>query len=262
MHFLLLSGSGHMMNDTPKLSNEVVFDRVSKSFGQNTPLSDISFTVQKGEALCILGRSGTGKSVTLKLMIGLLKADRGKVLIDGEDIGTLDEDGLSRVRRKMGFLFQSAALFDSFSLGDNLALPLHRLDKTKSKDEIKTIVDQALDEVGLKKDRRKMPVELSGGMRKRAGLARALVLKPEILLVDEPSSGLDRITSSEIDELLIKVKTERHTTVVVVTHDIRGARRIGDHFAILDRGDLVGFGTASELEKSDNKLVREFISEA
>jgi phospholipid/cholesterol/gamma-HCH transport system ATP-binding protein len=251
-----------MMSDTPKLSNEVVFDRVSKSFGQNTPLRDISFTVRKGEALCILGRSGTGKSVTLKLMIGLLKADRGKVLIDGEDMGTLDEDGLSRVRRKMGFLFQSAALFDSFSLGDNLALPLHRLDKTKSKDEIKTIVDQALDEVGLKKDKLKMPVELSGGMRKRAGLARALVLKPEILLVDEPSSGLDRITSSEIDELLMKVKTERHTTVVVVTHDIRGARRIGDHFAILDRGDLVGFGTASELEKSDNKLVREFISEA
>jgi phospholipid/cholesterol/gamma-HCH transport system ATP-binding protein len=251
-----------MMNDTPKLSNEVVFDCVSKSFGQNTPLRDISFTVAKGEALCILGRSGTGKSVTLKLMIGLLKADRGKVLIDGEDIGTLDEDGLSRVRRKMGFLFQSAALFDSFSLGDNLALPLHRLDKTKSKEEIKTIVDQALDEVGLKKDKHKLPVELSGGMRKRAGLARALVLKPEILLVDEPSSGLDRITSSEIDELLMKVKTERHTTVVVVTHDIRGARRIGDHFAILDRGDLVGFGTASELEKSDNKLVREFISEA
>jgi phospholipid/cholesterol/gamma-HCH transport system ATP-binding protein len=235
---------------------------VSKAFGHNTPLRDVSFTVPKGEALCILGRSGTGKSVTLKLMIGLLKADRGKVLIDGEDIGTLDEDGLSRVRRKMGFLFQSAALFDSFSLGDNLALPLHRLDKTKSKDEIKTIVDQALDEVGLKKDKDKLPVELSGGMRKRAGLARALVLKPEILLADEPSSGLDRITSSEIDELLMKVKTERHTTVVVVTHDIRGARRLGDHFAILDQGDLVGFGTASELEKSENKLVREFISEA
>ena len=183
-------------------------------------------------------------------------------LIDGEDIGRLDEDGLSRVRRKMGFLFQSAALFDSFSLGDNLALPLHRLDKTKSKDEIRTIVDQALDEVGLKKDKDKLPVELSGGMRKRAGLARALVLKPQILLADEPSSGLDRITSSEIDELLMKVKTERHTTVVVVTHDIRGARRIGDHFAILDQGDLVGYGTASELEKSENKLVREFISEA
>jgi phospholipid/cholesterol/gamma-HCH transport system ATP-binding protein len=250
-----------MMNDAPKLSNEVVFDHVSKSFGQNTPLRDISFSVPKGEALCILGRSGTGKSVTLKLMIGLLKADRGKVLIDGEDIGSLDEDGLSRVRRKMGFMFQSAALFDSFSLGDNLALPLHRLDNTKTKDEIRARVDQALDEVGLKKDKRKLPVELSGGMRKRAGLARALVLRPEILLVDEPSSGLDRITSSEIDELLMKVKTERHTTMVIVTHDIRGARRIGDHFAILDRGDLAGFGTASELEKSDNKLVREFISE-
>jgi phospholipid/cholesterol/gamma-HCH transport system ATP-binding protein len=193
MYLLLFSGSSHMTNDTSSV-DAVVFDQVSKTFGQNAVLRNVSFGIPKGESLCILGRSGIGKSVTLKLMIGLLKADRGKVLIDGEDMGTLDEDGLSRVRRKMGFLFQSAALFDSFSLGDNLALPLHRLDKTRSKDEIRTIVDQALDEVGLKKDKDKLPLALSRGMRKRAGLARALVLKPEILLVDQPSSGLDRIT--------------------------------------------------------------------
>jgi phospholipid/cholesterol/gamma-HCH transport system ATP-binding protein len=262
MHLLFLSGSGHMTVEQTNTRDPVIFEHVSKAFGQNEVLRDVSFSVPRGEALCILGRSGTGKSVTLKLMIGLLKADQGKVLIDGEDVSSLDEDGLSRIRRKMGFLFQSAALFDSFSLGDNLALPLHRLDRSKSKDEIRTIVDKALDEVGLKKDKDKLPVALSGGMRKRAGLARALMLKPEILLVDEPSSGLDRITSSEIDDLLMKVKTEQHSTLIVVTHDIRGARSIGDRFAILDRGSLVGLGTAEELEKSENKLVREFISES
>lgn len=251
-----------MTVDQTNTRDPVIFEHVSKAFGQNEVLRDVSFSVSRGEALCILGRSGTGKSVTLKLMIGLLKADQGKVLIDGEDVSSLDEDGLSRIRRKMGFLFQSAALFDSFSLGDNLALPLHRLDRSKSKDEIRTIVDKVLDEVGLKKDKDKLPVALSGGMRKRAGLARALMLKPEILLVDEPSSGLDRITSSEIDDLLLKVKTEQHTTLIVVTHDIRGARSIGDHFAVLDQGSLVGLGTAEELEKSENKLVREFISES
>jgi phospholipid/cholesterol/gamma-HCH transport system ATP-binding protein len=262
MHLLLLPGSGHMTADQTNTAEPVIFEHVSKAFGQNEVLRDVSFSVPRGEALCILGRSGTGKSVTLKLMIGLLKADQGKVLIDGEDVSSLDEDGLSRIRRKMGFLFQSAALFDSFSLGDNLALPLHRLDRSKSKDEIRMIVDKALDEVGLKNDKDKLPVALSGGMRKRAGLARALMLKPEILLVDEPSSGLDRITSSEIDELLMKVKTEQHTTLIVVTHDIRGARSIGDRFAILDQGSLVGLGTAEELEKSKNELVREFISES
>ena len=251
-----------MSDDNKPECDAVTFDSVSKKFGDNEVLRKVSFCVPKGKALCILGRSGTGKSVSLKLMIGLLKADDGKVLTSGEDIGTLDPNGLSRVRRKMGYLFQSAALFDSFSLHDNLALPLHRLDKSKSPDEIEAAVEDALDQVGLKKDKDKMPVALSGGMRKRAGLARALVLKPEILLVDEPSSGLDRITSAEIDDLLLKVKNEQHTTLVIVTHDIHGARKIGDQFAILDKGDLIGLGTAEELEKSDNELVRQFISES
>ncbi len=251
-----------MSDDHQPACDAVTFDSVSKKFGDNEVLRKVSFCVPKGKALCILGRSGTGKSVSLKLMIGLLKADDGKVLTSGENIGTLDPNGLSRVRRKMGYLFQSAALFDSFSLHDNLALPLHRLDKSKSPDEIEAAVEDALDQVGLKKDKDKMPVALSGGMRKRAGLARALVLKPEILLVDEPSSGLDRITSAEIDDLLLKVKNEQHTTLVIVTHDIHGARKIGDQFAILDKGDLIGLGTAEELEKSDNALVRQFISES
>jgi phospholipid/cholesterol/gamma-HCH transport system ATP-binding protein len=162
----------------------------------------------------------------------------------------------------MGFLFQSAALLDSFTLGDNLALPLRRLDKSKSAAEIEQAVDETLERVGLNLDKAKMPSELSGGMRKRAGLARALVLHPKLLLVDEPSSGLDRITASEIDDLLLKVKKEYSATLVIVTHDVRGARRVGDHIAVLDQGCLIGFGTAAELDKSDHEIVRQLIAES
>ena len=238
----------------------VVFDHVSKAFGAKQVLRDISFEVPAGEALCILGRSGTGKSVTLKLLMSLIKPDQGKIWVDQEEITQLKEKGLSRVRRKMGFLFQDAALFDSLTLYDNLALPLHRLTE-KSQEEIDASVDKVLGEVGLAGDKRKMPAALSGGMRKRAGLARALVLEPKILLADEPSSGLDRITASEIDELLIKQKTEHQTTVIVVTHDVHGARRVGDRFAVFDKGDLVAFGTAPEVEQSEHETARRLISE-
>jgi phospholipid/cholesterol/gamma-HCH transport system ATP-binding protein len=160
----------------------------------------------------------------------------------------------------MGFLFQDAALFDSLTLYENLALPLHRLTK-KTQDEIDSIIDSVLGQVGLAGDKRKMPSELSGGMRKRAGLARALVLEPKILLADEPSSGLDRITASEIDELLMRQKIEHQTTILVVTHDVHGARRVGDRFAVFDKGDLVAFGTAAEVENSDHETARRLISE-
>jgi phospholipid/cholesterol/gamma-HCH transport system ATP-binding protein len=239
----------------------IAFEQVEKGFDDRKVLDKVSFTVAQGEALCILGRSGTGKSVTLKLMIGLLKADAGKVLVTGEDMSALGEDGLAKVRRKMGYLFQSAALFDSFTLNQNLALPLHRLDRTKSPEEIKRAVEETLGEVGLGRDGNKMPSALSGGMQKRAGLARALVLQPEILLVDEPASGLDRITASEIDDLLMKVKTERHTTMVIVTHDIHGARKIADKFAVLDQGQLLAFGTPQELDSRNDKRLQQFIAE-
>ena len=240
----------------------VEFQHVSKSFGKSKILDDVSFNLGGGEALCILGRSGMGKTVTLKLMDGLLKPDSGKVCIESEDIAQVGEKDLSRVRRRIGFLFQSGALFDSFTVGENLALPLHRLDKTKSLPEIKHAIEETLKRVGLEHDRDKMPAELSGGMSKRAGLARALVLNPKLLLADEPTSGLDQITASEIDNLLIKVKKELHTTLVIVTHDVRSARRVADHIAVLDQGRLVGFGTASELEKSDNEVVRQLVSES
>jgi len=240
----------------------IAFEQVDKQINGRIVLDSVSFSVGYGETLCILGRSGAGKSVTLKLMIGLLKADSGKVLVQGEDLATLDEDGMAKVRRKMGFLFQGGALLDSFTLSQNLAMPLHRLDRGKSPDEIKRAVEETLRQVGLGKDGEKMPAALSGGMQKRAGLARALVLKPEILLADEPTSALDRITAGEIDDLLMKVKAERPTTMVIVTHDVHGARKIGDKFAVFDRGRLLGFGTPKELEsKQDNRLLQDFISE-
>ena len=239
----------------------VAFERVSKAFGSQHILDDISFSISKGEALCILGRSGTGKSVTLRLMIGLLTPDSGKVMVLGRDVGSLKEEGLCEIRRKMGFLFQSAALFDSFSVHDNLALPLHRLDKGRSKADIRNAVAEALSQVGLEKEGNKMPAALSGGMQKRAGLARALVLQPEILLVDEPSSGLDRITATEIDDLMLKVKEDRKTTIVIVTHDVHGARRVGDKFLVLDQGKLLAFGSPRELDEESDKHVQQFISE-
>jgi phospholipid/cholesterol/gamma-HCH transport system ATP-binding protein len=233
----------------------IVLDHVSKSFASKPVLQDVSLTVAPGEALCILGRSGTGKSVTLKLMIALLLPDSGLIRIAGENITKLDGEQLSHIRRKMGFLFQSAALFDFLTVYDNLALPLRRL-SSKSKKEIDESVDFVLNEVGLISDKNKMPVELSGGMKKRAGLARALVLEPEILLVDEPSSGLDRITASEIDDLLLKQKTKQKTTMVIVTHDAREARRVGDRFAVLDQGCLLALGTADELDHHGNATVQ------
>ena len=241
-------------------SPAVAFDQVSKAFGTKQVLHEVSFKVGEGEALCLVGRSGTGKSVTLKLIVSLLKPDHGKIWIGADEITTLDESGLSKVRRKLGFLFQDAALFDSLTLYENLKLPLERL-TDKSPEEVDFAVDHILRQVGLGNDRHKMPAELSGGMRKRAGLARALVLEPKILLADEPASGLDRITSSQIDDLLLQQKTEHNTTLIIVTHDVRGARRVGDRVAVLDKGRLVASGPVSEVEQSENEVARELVRE-
>jgi phospholipid/cholesterol/gamma-HCH transport system ATP-binding protein len=236
----------------------VAFDRVSKSFGQKHVLRDVSWSVPEGEAVCILGRSGTGKSVTLKLIISLMKPDQGSIWIDRDEMSHLEGPKLSTARRKVGYLFQDAALFDSLTLYENLALPLARLTQ-KSSSEIDYVVDRVLGQVGLVCDKAKMPSELSGGMRKRAGLARALVLEPKILLADEPSSGLDRITASEIDELLLNQKAEHKTTLIVVTHDVHGARRVADRLVVLDRGRLIAHGTVAEVEQSDNEVARKLI---
>ena len=240
----------------------IAFREVSRSFGGRAVLNNVSFEVAPGEAFCLLGRSGMGKSVTLKLTMGLIQPDAGAICVENDNIVGMDEDGLSKVRSRIGFLFQSAALFDSFSLHDNLAVPLKRLRKKTSDEEIETIVQKNLDDVGLGKDGRKMPAELSGGMRKRAGLARALMLRPSILLVDEPVSGLDRVTASEIDDLLLRVRKRDNTAMMIVTHDTREARRIGDRIGVLDNGNLIAIGAMDELAKNESALVRALVSEA
>jgi phospholipid/cholesterol/gamma-HCH transport system ATP-binding protein len=245
------------MSDKP--ASDISLQGVSKHFDDRAVLNDVSLDVAEGEALCLMGRSGTGKSVTLKLMIGLIKPDQGKICIQDRNIDGPDDDVLSQARRRMGFLFQTGALYSPVSLSDNLALPLQRFTK-KSKQEIDAAVQKQLDEVGLGNDRYKMPAELSGGMRKRAGLARALVLEPSILLADEPTSGLDRVTASEIDELLLRLKEKGKTTMVIVTHDIHGARRVGDRIAVLDQGRILAIGKSQELETNENELVRALVS--
>jgi phospholipid/cholesterol/gamma-HCH transport system ATP-binding protein len=244
----------------PNQSIAVEFRRVTKSFGAKRVLNDVSFQIGQGQALCLLGRSGTGKSVTLKLIMALMRPDSGEVWVDQDNVVGMGEHGLSLVRRKLGYLFQDAALFDSLTLYENLALPLARLTK-KSKDEIDDVTRRVLTSVGLGADGAKYPSALSGGMRKRAGLARALVLEPKILLADEPSSGLDRITASEIDELLMHCKTERGTALIVVTHDVHGARRVADRVAVLDKGNLVAFGSVEEVSQSENDVARRLITE-
>ena len=240
----------------------IAFRKVSRSFSGRAVLNNVSFEVTPGEAFCLLGRSGMGKSVTLKLAIGLIQPDAGAIYVENDNIVGMDEDGLSKVRSRIGFLFQSAALFDSFSLHDNLAVPLKRLWEKKPDEEIKTIVQKHLDDVGLGKEGRKMPAELSGGMRKRAGLARALMLGPSILLIDEPVSGLDRVTASEIDDLLLRVRKRDNTTMVIVTHDTREAHRVGDRVGVLDNGNLIAVGAMDELAKNQSALVRALVTEA
>lgn len=234
----------------------VRFDHVFKSFSGRKVLDDVSFRVDQGQAFCLLGRSGTGKSVTLKLMIGLIKPDRGSIAIHGNEIQHLKTAKLAEARKEIGFLFQDAALFDSISVAENIAFPLRRHTR-KSDQEIGSIVREKLEEVELGKEGNKMPDELSGGMRKRAGLARALSLEPSILLIDEPSSGLDRITAAEIYQLLLELKKKKNVTLVVVTHDVRGARTFSDRFAVLNEGKIVGCGDVDELARSDDPLVRE-----
>jgi phospholipid/cholesterol/gamma-HCH transport system ATP-binding protein len=245
---------------TTASSIAVEFKKVMKSFGEKRVLNDVSFKIEQGQALCLLGRSGTGKSVTLKLIMALTRPDSGEVLVDRDNVVGMGEQGLSHVRRKLGYLFQDAALFDSLTLYENLSLPLQRLTK-KSKEEIDDVINRVLGDVGLGADGAKYPSALSGGMKKRAGLARALVLEPKILLADEPSSGLDRITASEIDQLLMRRRDEHGTALIIVTHDVHGVRRVADRVAVLDKGNLVAFGTVAEVAESNNEIARRLIME-
>lgn len=242
----------------PRSKAAVELEHVSKQFGAQKILKDVTLQVATGNAFCLLGRSGIGKSVTLKIMIGLIKPDHGRVLIEGRAIQAMEGTKLESARRKIGFLFQNGALFDSISVFENVAFPLRRHTQ-KSEHEIREIVEEKLKEVELGKEGRKMPAELSGGMTKRAALARALALDPAILLIDEPSSGLDRITANEIYELLLQLKKNKRVTMVVVTHDVPGAARFADCFAVLNDGHIIACGTVDDLARSENQLVRDLV---
>jgi phospholipid/cholesterol/gamma-HCH transport system ATP-binding protein len=235
---------------------------VTKSFdGARPVLDDVSLVVQQTSCVCILGRSGTGKSVALKHIVGLMKPNAGQILVEGEDIGGMSSRELSRVRKRVGFLFQNAALFDSISVGDNVAFPLRR-HTPMTDDQARARAEELLSAVGLEREYGKMPADLSGGMRKRAGLARALALGPAILLVDEPSAGLDPITAAGIDELLVGLNTQSGTTLIVVTHNVPSARAIADEIVVLHEGRIHARGTADDLDRSQEPLVRSFMRSA
>ena len=237
----------------------VRLEGVTKTFGSRTVLDDVTFEVRPGSGFIILGRSGTGKSVTLRHIVRLVKPDHGRVFVQGEEISALEGAALSRVRRRIGFLFQNAALFDSISVGENVAFPLRRHTDLRDR-EIKERAMDKLASVGLQAEYDKMPAALSGGMRKRAGLARALALDPQIVLVDEPSAGLDPITADEIDSLLLALKQRGGTTLIVVTHNIPSAKRLGDDLVMLHEGRLLARGSAADLERSTEPMVRAFMA--
>ena len=247
-----------MPADAQAAQMAIRLDGVSKSFGRLRVLDKVSLDIPEGCAFVILGRSGTGKSVTLRSIIGLVRPDEGRVFVAGQDITELTGQALSDVRKQIGFLFQSAALFDSISVGENVAFPMRR--HTRLTDaEIRARAQQKLEAVGLEHDYAKMPGDLSGGMRTRAGLARAMALDPKILLVDEPSAGLDPITSEEIDDLLLGLKQQQNTTLVVVTHNIPSARKLGDQLVMLHEGRILAKGTVGDLDKSEDEMVRAFM---
>ncbi|HYK04967.1 MAG TPA: ABC transporter ATP-binding protein [Thermoanaerobaculia bacterium] len=229
-----------------------------KSFDRRQVLQDMSIDVEQGESLVIVGGSGTGKSVTLKHIIGLLKPDKGRVVIDGQDLATLKEVELNQFRRRFGMSFQEGALFDSMSVFENIAFPLRRHTKMTEK-EIRERVHECLEDVHLHNVVRKRPSELSGGMRRRVGFARAISLKPEILLFDEPTTGLDPVISDVIAELIEEMDVKLGTTTVTITHDMKVAFKIADRVAMLYQGHIIEQGTPEEFQRSKNPIVEQFI---
>jgi phospholipid/cholesterol/gamma-HCH transport system ATP-binding protein len=245
------------MNET-KVQPSIQVNALHKSFGHQKVLNGIDLEVMQGETLVILGRSGTGKSVLLKLLIGLQQPDSGSIRIQGQEVTGLLMDQLNEIRKKIGFLFQSAALYDSLTVEENVAFPLKRHSKMSESDQ-KNRVRELLTSVGMKEDFGKMPDEISGGMQKRVGLARALALSPEIILFDEPTAGLDPITSAEIADLILKLQKEHQVASVVVTHDVHTAEAISDRVALMRDGNILVQGTFKDLQKSRDSFVVEFL---
>jgi phospholipid/cholesterol/gamma-HCH transport system ATP-binding protein len=244
-----------------QVPDAIEFIDVHKSFGRNHVLRGLNMGLPEGHISMIIGPSGTGKSVCIKHIVGLLYPDEGDVIVQGQSIPSLRDAELFELRRKFGVLFQDGALFGSLTLYDNVAFPL-RQHTEKGEDEIAEIVNRRMREVGLGGEGGKMPNELSGGMRKRAGFARALVLDPEIVLFDEPDSGLDPVRTALLCELIKEVHAENGGTYVVITHDIMSARRVAEHLSVLWKGRIVESGPAEQLFASENPFVRQFLSGA
>jgi phospholipid/cholesterol/gamma-HCH transport system ATP-binding protein len=230
---------------------------ISKSFDTLCILKDINLSIEKGSTLVILGKSGTGKSVLLKIIIGLLLPDKGEIFIDGKEVTSMNIKDLNKVRKKIGFLFQNAALYDSLSVRENLEFALRDNNKLTKKEKIEK-VEKYLKSVDLFEAIEKMPSELSGGMRKRVGLARALVTEPKILLYDEPTTGLDPLTTRGISNLIVDIQKQFNLTSIVVTHDLECLRIVSNSIAMLNMGEIAFYGTYNDFEKTDNNIVREF----
>jgi phospholipid/cholesterol/gamma-HCH transport system ATP-binding protein len=243
--------------------NEVVvdIDHISKSFGTKEVLKDINLQLKRGENVVVLGKSGQGKSVTIQCIVGLLTPDSGTVKVFGDDVAQMNDEQLKELRTKVGFLFQSGALYDSMTVRDNLEFPLTRILKITDQAELDKRVEEALDGVGLSDAIDKLPSDLSGGMRKRAGLARTMIVRPEIMLYDEPTTGLDPITSREISELILDMQKKYKTSAIIITHDMECAKITADRVVIMNEGTYIAEGSFDELKKSDDELVRSFFNE-
>ncbi len=247
--------------NTAKKTNEIVIDikGLYKSFGEHkVVLKGVDITVQKGENLVVIGKSGSGKSVAIKCLVGLVEADKGEINVFGMDVTKLNNAELNIIRLRIGFLFQNSALYDSMTVRENLSFPLKRHLKNLSTDDVEKAVVEALKSVGLEEAIEKMPSELSGGMRKRIGLARTLILNPEIILYDEPTTGLDTITSKEISDLILQIQKKNKTTSIIITHDMACAKLTSDRIVILKDGVIYAEGTYTSLETSEDEWVRSF----
>lgn len=233
--------------------------RVSKSFGRLVVLDELDLQIEQGRSLVVIGASGTGKSVLLKHIVGLLKPDSGEVWFGNDRVDEMSEKDLMELRQRFGFLFQMGALFDSLTVGENIAFPL--VEHThKSPAEIDGIVAQKLEMVGLPGMQKKMPAQLSGGQRKRVALARAIALDPQVILYDEPTTGLDPVRADVINQLIIKLQRELHVTSITVTHDMASAFKIGDRIVMLHEGKIIFDGTPAQIQQSDNPIVRQFVA--
>jgi len=233
-------------------------NNLNKSFGENVVLRNFNFQLKKGESVVVIGKSGSGKSVFIKCLIGLIKPDSGAIKILGQEIGDLSKDGLDEMRSQIGFLFQSNALYDSMTVRENLEFPLRRHGIKKTKEETSRLITEALTNVGLAETIDMMPSELSGGMKKRIALARTLILKPQIILYDEPTTGLDPVTGREISNLMLKVQKQYNTSSIIISHDINCVKIVADRIVLLIDGSCYATGTFDELKSSTDKKINQF----